>query len=71
MVEKFLSVDPHKIDDDVWWYEENIGITVVVRFRDNQGICIGSEQRVISWRSLRAALRRKNKESAAKAKRKK
>lgn len=48
---KHLKRAPHKLSSDVWWYEESHGISVVMY------------QRVIkiSWRSLRAALARKDK----------
>lgn len=58
MGEANLKREPHKIPkrDDVWWYEENGGIYVVVeRFghEDTTGI-------KISWTALRNALARKD-----------
>ncbi|MHB1702381.1 MAG: hypothetical protein ACYCSN_20060 [Acidobacteriaceae bacterium] len=71
MVDEFLLLAPHEIDANAWWYEDNAGITFVIIFRDPEGNYLGTEQRTIRWNSIRAALRRKDKESAAKMRRKK
>jgi len=50
-----LKNKPHAIRgrEDVWWYEENGGINVVVEPQDT------TIQVVIPWRSIRYALARK------------
>jgi len=57
MADKDLKRGPHyfKHRDDVWWYEEPKGIYIVVKqqFKTTTDI-------EIPWRSLRAALRRKD-----------
>ncbi len=55
-----LRLIPHKRrkDPDSWWYEEPQGLWVVVQYRDN-GLRYLHVQ--IPWRSLRAALKRKDK----------
>lgn len=55
MAKDDLQRMPHKVRgrDDVWWYEEPAGISVVV-----QCGCLETKIVNISWRSLRAALRR-------------
>jgi hypothetical protein len=69
MVKKFLDVNPHTIDDHAWWYEEGAGITFVVEFTDRAGNHIGTEQRTISWGSVRAALGRKDRANVTKRRR--
>ncbi len=57
MSNKDLRLDPHDLPkQNAWWYEEARGISVYVK----QG---GSPLPVvvISWQSLRAALKRKDK----------
>ena len=55
MSDKHLSNMPHNIRGrkDAWWYEENGGINVVV---EPQG---ATTQVMIPWRSIKAALARK------------
>jgi hypothetical protein len=65
MVKKFLSLDPHDIDEHAWWYEEPAGITFVVEFHVPAGY-VGTEFRTISWGSVRAALARRDREDMAK-----
>ena len=61
MSDKDLKTKPHhhKGQAGFWWYEEPGGIAVVVEFATKYGI----KQRVVTipWRSLRAALARKDK----------
>ena len=56
MGNRHLSRDPHHTKDDgVWWYEEPVGITLFVEQRTKVATII------IPWRSIRAALKRKDK----------
>ncbi len=71
MAKKFLSLNPHDIDGHAWWYEEGAGITFVVEFHDGDGRYFGTEQRTISWGSVRAALARRDCEDATKKRRRK
>ena len=62
MSKKHLKRDPHDArvthgNAQAWWYEENFGICVVVEPRDDR-----TAQIVIPWRSIRAALARKDKQ---------
>ena len=60
MARKHLRSEPHIVTNDFWWYEENSGITVCIRARDDKG----TERtfvRDIPWRAIRAALARKDK----------
>jgi len=54
MSAKDLKRSPHLVDDRAWWYEDIRGIVVVVE---------SSKTRLLTlpWRSLRAALKRKDK----------
>jgi hypothetical protein len=47
---------------DCWWYEDNGGIDVYMRCQSSDGMLVGVQNAKISWRSLRAALARKDKE---------
>ena len=62
MANKHLRLKPHDIrnTDDVWWYEEPAGITLVVPDRAS-----GHAVHLIQWRSVRAALARKDKSKDA------
>ena len=55
-----LKQTPHKVTEDFWWYEEGQGISVVVVFRSPDGEVLDSKVRNIPWRSIRAALKRKD-----------
>lgn len=50
MADKDLLRNPHNISDGAWWYEEPDGVSVVT-----------SKPVMISWKALRAALKRKDK----------
>lgn len=50
MAEKHLKIKPHIEATDFKWYEDFDGIS----------ICIKRECRFIPWRSIRAALKRKD-----------
>jgi hypothetical protein len=52
MAKEHLQLEPHNIGKNLWWYEENYGVYVYV---NHLPFPIK-----ISWRSLRAALRRKD-----------
>lgn len=59
MAQKHLLNRPHRITNDFWWYEENKGIVTCALAYDKSGA-----QRTfvhdIPWRSIRAALYRKD-----------
>ncbi|MDH3981311.1 MAG: hypothetical protein OES84_00245 [Kiritimatiellaceae bacterium] len=55
MSEKDLKLEPHNVTENLWWYEENAGVLIVFEGKN------GPEQAIISWRSLRNALERKDK----------
>jgi len=61
MSKQHLDGNPHKIKGtkDAWWYEEFGHITVVVH-RDAINQDIGSVLVEIPWKSIRAALARKD-----------
>ena len=56
MAEKYLKREPHNISKDVWWYESNAGIEIIIYFGVNK-----IKSHIISWRTIYAALARKNK----------
>lgn len=62
MSNKDLSGKPHNIKSkgEMWWYEENAGIKILCNRNEgeeNYPIVTG----IISWRTIRAALKRKDK----------
>jgi len=58
MANKHLQLAPHETSNpNLWWYEEPAGIVIV---HGGPGHGPKSEP-VIPWRSIRAALRRKDK----------
>ena len=64
MSNQHLKRTPHKIahDPTVKWYEEPKGIWVVQEYyRAKDGLYLGTRSVVISWRAIRAALKRKDK----------
>lgn len=54
---KHLKRTPHHPQgrEDAWWYEEKRGIHVLIQ------TSFGTKQVLIDWRSIRAALARKDK----------
>lgn len=50
----------HNIDPTTWWYEEPSGICIVKEIRDSNDGLLRTEQFTILWRSIRAALKRKD-----------
>lgn len=65
MSKKDLKRTPHHPQkrDDVWWYEENDGIHIIMEKSPHhyEGNEVANHCK-ITWASLRAALRRKDKE---------
>lgn len=59
MAKKHLRLDPHRVTNDFWWYEENKGICVCVEFNLPDGQR-KTAVRDIPWRAIRAALIRKD-----------
>lgn len=59
MAKKHLSLKPHKVTNDFWWYEENGGITLCVEYYQQNGFRKVSTHK-IKWHSIRAALKRKD-----------
>ena len=55
MAKKHLRLDPHTKSYDFWWYELNYGICICTRIDGKV------ETHNIPWRSIRAALKRKDK----------
>lgn len=70
MSKQDLSIAPHSLDEHAWWYEEDRGILIVTESRAHDGSYISTEQRVIPWHQIRAALRRLDQEPAPPRKRK-
>ena len=61
MSDKDLSRKPHNTaDDSCWWYDEPSGI-LIVKSINVEGKFVRTDQVVIPWRSIRAALTRKDK----------
>lgn len=61
MANKDLLLKPHNISEDQWWYEDARGIGIYARLRDENDFALGNTHVEIPWRSLRAALARKDK----------
>lgn len=59
MANKHLHLEPHHVDQDFWWYEENKGITVVMQLPTKDGGWAQTVRR-IPWADIRAALKRKD-----------
>lgn len=57
MGNKDLSLKPHDIDKNTWWYEEPAGIHIV--HREGDGGNTTAVHLVIRWESVKAALKRK------------
>lgn len=55
-----LQCEPHDIDNDSWWYENESGIFVVIQVRGKDGQYIDTVSRVIKWSAIRPALKRKD-----------
>jgi len=62
MADKDLRKKPHNITHDIWWYEEPKGICLFIQFSDVLSKTgFRTEQYYISWETIRAALKRKDK----------
>jgi hypothetical protein len=61
MATEHLDKKPHWAGLDCWWYECNGGIEIHTDYRDTEGVRVGHSIAKIQWRSLRAALKRKDK----------
>jgi hypothetical protein len=64
MSDTHLQLEPHPIrgTESAWWYEDEKGICVVMECRDANGRLLADTlQATIPWRSLRGAVRRKDK----------
>ncbi len=57
MANKDLQKERHNINPFWWWYEMRSGIKI---YHKNPDSIIGKESPVIPWRSIRAALKRKD-----------
>lgn len=58
MAKEHLSLKPHNLSEKVWWYDNMKGIEIVVAHFDSK---VNTEIVVIPWRSIKAALKRKDK----------
>lgn len=55
MANNHLQRKPHDVTEDLWWYEEPGGICIC--FKNGNRF----NQALIPWRSVRAAIKRKDK----------
>jgi len=60
MAKKHLLLNPHKVTNDFWWYEENQGISICTQAFTKIG-CPVTKIHNIPWRAIRPALARKDK----------
>ena len=60
MAEKHLQRKPHCLDDRIWWYEENDGIDLWINLSEKEWSSNFINKKIL-WRTLRAALKRKDK----------
>lgn len=58
MSDKDLSLKPHSIKgtENIWWYEAPKGVEIVTSYGGK-----ACETRIISWRTIRNAFKRKDK----------
>ena len=61
MSNKDLNRSPKFASDNVWWYEETSGIEIHIDHKYEDGIKFSHQVITIPWRSIRAALKRKDK----------
>ena len=59
MANKHLQDEPHRIDNDTWWYEETGGM-LIVHWEDDSNLRRKAVHIKIPWRSIRGALQRKD-----------
>ncbi len=63
-----LSLNPQRINDHNWYYEERAGISVVHEVRDPiTNVHIRTDTIVIPWRKLRRSLSRSEQSATVKA----
>ena len=55
-----LDRKPRDVDSDNWVYDDNKGVLLVHRCRKKNGSYIQTDQVTIPWRTIRAALKRKD-----------
>ena len=60
MPNKHLKLEPHKITDRCWWYEQSGGIKIYVENTDDEDKYSHTEEYLIPWKHIRAALKRKD-----------
>ena len=60
MAQKDLKNTPHVVNENWWWYEENGGL-IVCHYPSTTDL--GTCRVEIPWRSIRAALKRKDRDS--------
>ena len=53
-----IRLDPQHINQDAWYYEGKRGIEVVRQMRDGDGNYLAISVTAISWRKIRASMRR-------------
>lgn len=53
-----ISLGPHHINQDAWYYESKRGIEVVRQVRDGDGNYLATSITMVSWRKIRASMRR-------------
>ena len=56
-----LRLEPMKIDDDNWYYEEKKGICVVHQVKDGKREYLKTDQFYIPWKRLLESVKRKYK----------
>ncbi len=59
MANKHLQKEPHRIDNDTWWYEEIDGI-YIIHWEYDDNLNRTSVHIRIPWLSIRSALKRKD-----------
>jgi predicted ArsR family transcriptional regulator len=52
------SREPQKIDEESWFYDDSNGLLVVHEFRTDAGDYVRTDQFVIPWRLVLAAVKR-------------
>lgn len=55
---KRISLDPHHINQDAWYYEGKQGIEVCRHVRDSDGNYLALSITMVSWKKIRASMRR-------------
>lgn len=55
------SLEPQKVDDETWFYDDRRGLLVVHEFRGPHNEYLRTDQFIIPWEKVRAALDRNSK----------